>query len=201
MKVRDSGMPDRAYWEGLFDLDAILGGLEIDGRVGDVVEVGCGYGTFTLPVARRIRGTLFSVDIERAMIEETRKRIEQAGIDNVKLLERDVIAAGFPVPAQSMDAVLLFNILHLENPVDLLASSAEILRPGGRVLIIHWRSDVETPRGPALSIRPRPEQVIDWAQRTGMLALEGAPRVLPPWHFGLTLRRVAASGPSIGRGR
>jgi hypothetical protein len=26
--------------------------------------------------------------------------------------------------------------------------------------IIHWRSDIETPRGPALEIRPSPEQCL-----------------------------------------
>jgi len=56
MKLRDSGMPDEAFWETLFDVDLILDRLEIDKRLGDVLEMGCGYGTFTLPVARRISG-------------------------------------------------------------------------------------------------------------------------------------------------
>lgn len=192
MKVRDSGMPEREYWESLFDLPAILDGLGVDSKVNDAVEVGSGYGTFTVPVAQRIRGTLHSFDIEPAMIEETRERAAHAGVGNVKLYERDVIADGFSLPGGIADVVMLFNILHVENPVDFLRASAGVLRPGGRILAIHWRSDVKTPRGPDLSIRPRPERIIEWARETQVLASDGTHRILPPWHFGLTLTRVVS---------
>jgi len=189
MKVRDSGMPEPEYWESLFEIDGVLAGLGIDDRINDAVEVGCGYGTFTVPVAKRIRGTLHSFDIEPAMIAATRDRLERAGVANVALRERDVIADGFGLPLRSMDAVLLFNILHTEDPVALLQSSAGLLRSGGRVLVIHWRSDVKTPRGPDLSIRPKPDQIIAWANHTGSLTADSSARMLPPWHFGLTLHR------------
>lgn len=109
MKVRDSGMPEQSYWEGLFDIGAVLDGLKIDQRIEDAVEVGCGYGTFTLPVAQRIRGTLHTFDIEPAMVEITRARATASGIRNLRVAVRDMIADGFGVPAESMDAVLLFN--------------------------------------------------------------------------------------------
>jgi len=74
--------------------------------------------------------------------------------------------------AGTVDAILLFNILHAENPDALLKASAELLRPGAPVLAVHWRSDISTPRGPDLSIRPRPEQIARLAQQTKLLALE-----------------------------
>ncbi len=43
MKVRESGMPEEAYWESLFDIETILDRLGIDGSLGDVIELGCGY--------------------------------------------------------------------------------------------------------------------------------------------------------------
>ncbi|MDO8542484.1 MAG: class I SAM-dependent methyltransferase [Opitutaceae bacterium] len=190
MKVRDSGMPEANYWESLFEIEPILDTLGINADVTDAVEVGCGYGTFTLPVAQRIRGTLHSFDIESSMVAQTRTRLANAGVSNVSLHERDVIADGFALPPGSVDAVLLFNILHVENPIELLRASAELLRSGGRVLIIHWRSDIKTPRGPDLSIRPRPEHVMEWARHTGVLSPAGTHRILPPWHFGLTLQRI-----------
>jgi hypothetical protein len=86
-----------------------------------------------------------------------------------------------------VDAVLLFNILHAENPVEMLRAAGEITRAGGRVLAIHWRSDVPTPRGPDLAIRPRAEQIANWA---GSLGLQPEPsQLLPPWHFGIVLRQ------------
>lgn len=187
MKVRDSGMPDQAFWESLFDIPVILDGLQVDDTIGDAVEVGCGYGTFTLPVAARIRGTLHAFDIEAAMIEITQARVASSKADNVRTCLRDVLVDGFDLPAQSMDAVLLFNILHTENPTALLVAGAKLLRPGGRILAIHWRSDIPTPRGPDLSIRPRPTQIAAWAQDVGLTPEPS--RLLPPWHFGLVLRR------------
>lgn len=187
MKVRDSGMPEQAYWESLFDVSSVLDGLKVDGQIHDAVEVGCGYGTFTLPVAQRIRGTLHTYDIEPGMIAITRARAAASGIQNLRLAARDVLADGFDLPAGSVDAALLFNILHAEAPVEMLHATAGLLRPGGRILVIHWRSDIPTPRGPALSIRPRPEQIADWATAAG---LRPEPfQSLPPWHFGVVLHR------------
>lgn len=190
MKVRDSGMPDRDYWESLFDIPAVLDGLGINFRIKDAAEVGCGYGTFTIPVARRIGGTLYGIDIEPAMIAETQARLAAAEVRNVVLYRRDVIADGFPAAGGGFDAVLLFNILHAENPVQLLRTSAETVRAGGQIAVIHWRSDVKTPRGPDLAIRPRPEQIVSWARETGLLTTGEPARILPPWHFRLTLRRI-----------
>jgi SAM-dependent methyltransferase len=187
MKVRDSGMPEQSYWESLFNIDAVLDGLDIDARIEEAAEVGCGYGTFTLPVARRIKGVLHTFDIEKNMVDMTRARAAAAGITNIQVGVRDVVAEGFGPAVRAVDAVLLFNILHAEAPLDLLRAAAGILRPGGRILAIHWRSDVATPRGPDLSIRPRPEQIAAWAQALGLIATPS--RLLPPWHFGIALRR------------
>ena len=74
--------------------------------------------------------------------------------------------------------------------MELLHINAGVLRPDGLVLVIHWRADVETPRGLDLSIRPRPTQVVAWAAATQMLSFLGPPRTLPPWHFGVVLQRT-----------
>lgn len=191
MKVRDSGMPEQDYWETLFDVPGILDRLKIDHAIASAVEVGCGYGTFTVPVAQRIAGTLHTFDIEADMVAITEERLQRAGVRNVVVAQRDVIAEGFGVPARTVDAVLLFNILHAENPVELLRAGAQLLSPNGRVLAIHWRSDVPTPRGPDLAIRPRPEQVAGWGRAAG-LTPDGNSVILPPWHYGMALRRLEA---------
>jgi SAM-dependent methyltransferase len=189
MKVRDSGMPPQDYWETLLDVPGILDAFGFDGTTGDVSELGCGYGTFTLPLARRIAGTVQAIDIEADLVAITRQRAVEAGLVNVRADVHDVLAAGFGPPAASCDAALLFNILHAEQPAALLRAARGVVRPGGLVAVIHWRSDVTTPRGPSLDIRPRPEQIATWATEAG-LEPDGAAFLLPPWHFGLKLRRT-----------
>jgi len=197
MRVRESGMSEEVYWETLFDVGLILDRMGIDARLKNVVELGCGYGTFTIPVARRISGVLTTFDIDGAMIEHTRQRAAKDAAWNLAYAVGDVFADGFGGEAGSKDACLLFNILHCEEAVRLLAEAARVVRPGGAVLVIHWRWDPATPRGPSMEIRPRPEQIVAWAEQTKLLEAEGPVIDLPPWHCGLRLRRkgFGASGP------
>jgi SAM-dependent methyltransferase len=188
MRLRESGMPEEAYWETLLDVELILDRLEIDHRLRNVVEMGCGYGTFTLPVARRISGVLTTFDIDPVMIERTRQRAAQAGVSNVFYVVDDVFANGFGGEAASADACLLLNILHCEQPVRLLAEAARVVRPAGFVHVVHWRYDPTTPRGPSMEIRPRPEQIIEWA-RTADLSVSSPVLDLPPWHYGIRFQR------------
>lgn len=189
MKLRESGMPDETYWESFFDVDTILDRFEIDDSLADVVELGCGYGTFTLPVARRIRGVLFTMDIDPGMVTRTTARVREAGLRNVVCREADVLSDGFGVASESQDGCLLFNILHCEDPVRLLHAASQIIRPGGSLFVIHWRHDPATPRGPSLSIRPKPENIIEWAAQTGTLLGQSQILDLPAWHYGLHFTR------------
>jgi SAM-dependent methyltransferase len=185
VKIRESGMPAERFWESLFDVGLILRRLGIDAGLGDVAELGCGYGTFTVAVAERISGTLHAFDIDPAMVTRTRRRAAEAGLKNVIVQRRDVLVRGFGLPSLSLDGCLLFNILHHDEPVALLDSAARALRPGGRLFIVHWRHDPDTPRGPGLRIRPHPEQVERWATQTGLLEPSTGVVDLPPWHYGL----------------
>jgi SAM-dependent methyltransferase len=179
MKIRDSGMPDESYWESLFDVPLILARLGVD-RFHDVAELGCGYGTFTVPVAKAISGTLYTFDVDPVMLARTAERSQGP---RVVCERRDIMESGFGV---TVDAVLLFNILHGERPVELLRHAAAALRDRGQLLVIHWRYG-ETPRGPSLDIRPRPEQIIQWAAEAGLQPM-GDVIDLPLWHYGLRFR-------------
>lgn len=169
-------MPDESYWESLFNVPLILSRFDIR-QFHDVAELGCGYGTFSIPVAKAISGTLYTFDVDPAMLARTTERAEGPPI---VCAERDVMASGFGLEA---DAVLLFNILHCEQPTKLLRHAANALRNGGQVLVIHWRYG-ETPRGPGLDIRPRPEQIIEWGREAGLEPI-GATIDLAPWHYGV----------------
>ena len=193
MKLRESGMPEEAYWESLFDVPLILDRLGIDSRLERVLEMGCGYGTFTLPVARRISGQVTTLDIDGAMVERTRQRAAEADVRNIVYVVRDVFTDGFGLAPGTQDGCLLFNILHGEEPLRLLKEAARVVEPGGFVFVIHWRYDPGTPRGPSMEIRPRPEQIVEWATQTGLLIAASPVVDLPPWHYGLRFRR--------GRGR
>ena len=184
MKVRESGMPDERMWEGFFDPPHILKQLDFIESTKDVVEFGCGYGTFTLPAAALTSGTVYAIDIEPQMIEATARKVRGLGLRNVQLLMRDFVTAGTGLLDASVGSVMLFNILHAEQPLPLVRESFRILSQAGRIAVMHWIHDPSTPRGPDLSIRPRPEQCQTWLRDCGFELLK--PFVsLPPYHYGI----------------
>jgi SAM-dependent methyltransferase len=187
MKGRDSGMPDERYWGSFFNPRCILERLDCSERCRDAVEFGCGYGTFTLPAAELISGRIFALDIEPAMLDETRQRTMSRA--NVVPILRDIIADGTGLPDDSVDFAMLFNILHVENPVELLHEARRVLSPEGRAAIIHWRTDIPTPRGPALEIRPTAEQCRVWGEAAGLEFVRTEELCCCSWHWGLVMKR------------
>ncbi len=185
MKIRESGMPDKDMWEGFFDPAKILTTLGLDSQINDVAEFGCGYGTFTVVAAKIIKGRIYALDLEPEMIRLTVEEAKKQGLTNVVTMQRDFMAAGSGLKDASVDYVMLFNILHLENPVALLSEARRILIKNGKLGIIHWNYDSATPRGPSMDIRPKPEDCIKWAESIGFS--EPVRYDLKPYHYGIVL--------------
>jgi SAM-dependent methyltransferase len=154
-----------------------------------VVEFGCGYGTFTIAAASAVAGPVFALDIDPAMVAVTEEKARAAGLSNVVVEQRDFLANGCGRPDASVDYAMLFNILHVEDPVGLLREAHRALVPGGLAGLIHWRPDPSTPRGPSLAIRPRPEQCRAWGEQAGLEFVRAEPLSCCSWHYGLVLRR------------
>jgi SAM-dependent methyltransferase len=188
MKIRDSGMPDPQMWESFFEPSLVLHRLAFSSNTGDVADLGCGYGTFSIAAAQLTSGIVHAFDIDRDMITATDTKARSLGLSNVMAVVRDFVAEGTGLSELSVGYAMLFNVLHAEDAVGLLREAFRILRPQGALGVIHWVHDASTPRGPDLSIRPRPEQCSTWASQVGFV-LEGAPISLPPYHYGLVLRK------------
>lgn len=189
MKVRQSGMPEEKMWNDLFDIDLILNELQINAQVSDIVEVGCGYGTFTIPAAKQIKGRLFAFDIEKEMIDILQEKITNERINNIIPEQRDILSKTTDLADNSTDYVMLFNILHHDAPKDFFDEAYRILKPLGKIGIIHWRSDIATPRGPGLDIRPKPTQILHWIDKQ-KFSIYKEPFIIEPYHFGLIFSKL-----------
>lgn len=77
MKIRDSGMPSETMWSSFFDVKTILNTMQVNQSVKNLMEVGCGYGTFTITAAKKIKGKLYTFDIEQEMIDFTKAKAFQ----------------------------------------------------------------------------------------------------------------------------
>lgn len=187
MKVRDSGMPDETMWSKFFDPDTILQQMDFSTDLFSVVDLGCGFGTFTIPASQKIKGKVHAFDIDPEMIGQLQSKIEQQSIKNIELHLTDFITEGSGLPENSVDYIMLFNILHHDKPHQILNEVHRILKPNAKAGIIHWRSDITTPRGPQLDIRPKPEQCKQWAIETGFAISKEL--ILKPYHFGIIITK------------
>lgn len=186
-------MPPEDMWHTFFSPRETLLALGLRSDMTDVVDFGCGYGTFTIPAAGIVAGGIVhAYDIEEEMIEATRSKTRQNNLSNVRLHQRDFASDGTALADTSADYAMLFNILHAEERDKLLAEAFRVLREGGILGIMHWNYDPTTPRGPSMDIRPKPEQCAAWAADAGFVIAQ--PLVeLPPYHYGI----VAKKGQSI----
>jgi len=187
MKARESGMPEEEMWKGLFDVENILKTMGINSKIKNIVDFGCGYGTFAIPIAERISGKVYAFDIEPEMVRTTKRKARENGLGNIEVTLRDFISSGSGLENESVDYAMLFNILHLDNPMNLLKEVYRILKKNGKLGIIHWNYDPTTPRGPPMNIRPKPEQCIEWARNSGFN--HPIKYDLKPYHYGIVLTK------------
>ncbi|MBX3442962.1 MAG: class I SAM-dependent methyltransferase [Planctomyces sp.] len=186
MKTRDSGMPAQAVWQSFFDPAAVLLALGLTPDCDCVIDLGCGYGTFAIPAARFVRGAVHAIDIDPEMVRETRRNAPP----NLQVQQRDFLDSGCGLGAGEADYVMLFNLLHATESERLVAEARRVLRPGGRLGVMHWNYDASTPRGPDLEIRPRPEECRLLVERGGF---QVGPLIdLPPHHYGFVGSRVGS---------
>jgi ubiquinone/menaquinone biosynthesis C-methylase UbiE len=101
-----------------------------------VLEVGCGIGAQTIPLARNSPGArIIAVDISADSVAEAKARTDAAGFTNVQFLRGDIFA--LPFEPGSFDHVFVCFVLeHLLHPIEALAALRELLRPGGTVTVI-----------------------------------------------------------------
>tara|TARA_B100001964_G_C13990415_1_gene490391 strand:+ start:138 stop:713 length:576 start_codon:yes stop_codon:yes gene_type:complete len=187
MKGRDSGMPEEDYWISFFDAECIIKKMfGVNGCQGDVVEFGSGYGTFTIPAAKYSTSMVSAFDIESELIERLQQKTKEQSITNIHAEVRDFVADGTGLEAETQSHAMIFNLLHLENPVELLKEAHRVLGIGGKLSVIHWRSDIPTPRGPSLKIRPTPEQCNEWIEIAGFHTIQDVDLLeYCQFHFGI----------------
>jgi ubiquinone/menaquinone biosynthesis C-methylase UbiE len=95
----------------------------------EVLEFGCGTGSTAIAHAPFVR-KIDAIDFSSRMIEIAREKAKAGGIANVTFAQADIMT--LDTPAQSYDAVLGLNVLHLiANQDAVLARVFELLKPGG----------------------------------------------------------------------
>jgi len=113
-------------------------------RPGDAcLDLGCGYGYFTLPMARIVgpSGGVAAADVQPEMLAGVRRRAEKSGLlPRIRLHQVD--SSGLPFK-QEFDSVLAFWMIHeVPDQESMLGQIHGSLKPGGRFLLVEPRGHV-----------------------------------------------------------
>ncbi len=94
-----------------------------------VLDVGCGPGTITVGIAKRV-ASVHAIDSAESQIEIARKRAEYDCIENIEV--RTGSCYQLPDDDESFDRVFSHALLeHLAQPLKALAEVRRVLKPGG----------------------------------------------------------------------
>ncbi|HET6951495.1 MAG TPA: methyltransferase domain-containing protein [Acidimicrobiales bacterium] len=101
-----------------------------------LLDVGCGPGTLTVDLARRVApGRVVGVDVAPAAVAEARAHAAAEGVTTVEVLAGDFRTLGLEAGG-GFDVVHAHQVLqHLRDPVEALAAMAALARPGGLVAV------------------------------------------------------------------
>jgi ubiquinone/menaquinone biosynthesis C-methylase UbiE len=118
-------------------IDILVGAFKL-GRQDLVVDLGCGTGQLTLPVARRVRAVV-GMDPEPDMLRRAREVGRDAGVSNVSWMlgaDTDLPALRGLFGERSIAAVTIGQALHWMSHDELFRSVGPLIRPPGGVAVV-----------------------------------------------------------------
>ena len=104
-----------------------------------VLEIGCGTGALTVPLATKVgeRGRVVAVDISEPMLGAARQRVGEHGLRNVTLLHGDAQVFDFERAAFDL-ATSRMGIMFFADPAAAFRNIGGALKPRGRLVFACW---------------------------------------------------------------
>jgi len=188
-------MPDRAWWAALWPRpEQTLRSIGITPGM-TVLDLCCGDGYFTAPLARLVEGKLIALDIDGDMLDVAKREVAAAGAQVQRWICADAMALATHL-TEPVDFVLIANTLYgAPDQAGLARAVRAVLCPAGLFAVINWypKDPAETPvlgqpRGPKIELRLSPAAAAAVLEPAGfqMVKLVG----LPPYHYGAVFRAL-----------
>ena len=170
----------------LLDPEAVL--VRAGVRAGFVVaDLGCGTtGHFILPAAGLVgeKGRAIAVDIIQSILTSVAGRARLEGLANLETIWGDCERPnGVKLPDNTCDIALVVNNMYqAKDRPAFLTEAARITKPGGKVVVIDWKT-IATPLGPPAELRVTSDQIRPLAEKTGLKLLDSFEP--GPYHWGM----------------
>jgi SAM-dependent methyltransferase len=104
-----------------------------------VLEIGCGTGALTVPLAAAVgeHGRVVAVDISEPMLAAARQRVAESGLSNITLLLGDAQVFEFE-PAAFDLATSRMGVMFFSDPAAAFCNIGRALKWGGRLVFGCW---------------------------------------------------------------
>lgn len=134
-----------------------------------VADIGAGTGYLSFPIAKEVgpSGQVFAVDLQQEMLDRLQKKLESPDAPQNIALHLGA-ASQLPLADDSVDLAFYANVWHeLDNPEAAFHEAQRIVKPQGKIAILDWRSDKESPPGPPQDHRISAEAMVNFLQTYG----------------------------------
>jgi ubiquinone/menaquinone biosynthesis C-methylase UbiE len=128
--------PANSFWERYGRRTVERLALPAGGRVLDAC---CGSGASAIPAAEAVgpTGSVLGIDLAENLLELSRRKAQQRGLQNVDFRAGDVLDLG--LPDASFDAVIcVFGIFFIPDMPAAVRELWRLVRPGGTLAITTW---------------------------------------------------------------
>jgi SAM-dependent methyltransferase len=166
--------PERFHEEPFEDLRPLLQ-LE---QVTAVVDLGCGSGFQTFPIAHYSPRTakIYALDVSPEMIDRLKHNMAHgelvkplASEDTKKIIPLIIEENKFPIADGVVDIFFNSKVFHeIDGLSEFFTEVKRILKPEGKILIVDWKK-MDTPRGPPLAHRIAFEDALKAVQKGGFV--------------------------------
>lgn len=136
-----------------------------------IADFGSGAGHIAILLAKKTgpEGQVFAIDIQKEALEVLQSRARLEGLLNIKTIWGNLEKiGGSKVDDASVDLVFISNILFQAPQKDVIIKEAmRVLKPGGRIALIEWKVEKDSPLGPPAEARISPESAKSLCESNG----------------------------------
>lgn len=104
-----------------------------------VLDISCGTGLITLPIAKTIgeKGEIVAIDLSEGMLEKAAEEANKNGFSNISFKHMD--AEDLDLSDDSFDiAINSLGLMYYPNPDQAIQEMYRVVKPGGRATALVW---------------------------------------------------------------